>query len=232
MAVSIKRAVPDIYDAARNRLSKSNTLYSDESWKRIASGNAGEATLDSYIYALDKMPTDEKELKKFQAEYLYDYAKETDKIWSIYNEVYANRDNTDVIRQFYKQDENGKFYKKGGKLEGGGYEEILTNELPQTKENGKLDSNFIINEVPMSDYEYYKQALKKKNSAAYEEYLLNLKRQQKASQDAGTKFGNFLGSLFGEFAVNGVINQIKNLTASVSGILDGAIEFFKSGDLV
>lgn len=91
------------YELAHNVLSK-NEWFTESDWLKMAR----EGNLDQYITVLDNSYkiTDKD---KFYADYNYEFADDKTRIAALYNEVLADRTNTDTERERYVQKEDGTY---------------------------------------------------------------------------------------------------------------------------
>ena len=116
-------------------------------------------SLDAYIYALDKMPRTEAELKKFADDYMYDYEDSQNRIAAISNEVYADK-KTMIKRKRPIVDEDGYYLYKDG------------HKISPNSENID-ESKLQYEEYEMTDYDYYKQLIRQNNELLYKQKLIN-----------------------------------------------------------
>ena len=174
------------YEAAHSILSK-NPWFNESVWLSMA--KSGD--LDQYITVLantDKI-TDKD---KFYSDYNYKYADDKTSVAALYNEILADRTNTDTVRKRLMTDESGKAV-----LDAAG--------KPQYEE------------YTASDYDYYKSIIKSRNDEKYNEFLYQQEKERKDSMNGFVKFFADVASVGTEFAY-GLVNQVDNLTNSVAAI--------------
>ena len=139
------------YEGAHDILSKSNKWFDEQAWQMWA--NKGE--LDQYITVLantDKITDSDK----FYKEYNYEFGDTKTKVAALYNEVLADRTNTEEVRERYVTDANGNYM----------FDE---------------NNNPITEKYKASDYDYYKSILKNYNDRNYEKYLVQREEERKQS---------------------------------------------------
>lgn len=183
------------YEAAHKILSN-NPWYQESDWLSMA--RSGD--LDQYITVLantDKI-TDKS---KFYSDYNYKYADGRTRVAALYNEILADRTNTDTVRKRLMTDETGNaILDSAGKPQ---YEEYKA-----------------------SDYDYYKSIIKNRNDEKYEEFLEQQERERKESMNGFVKFLGDVASIGTEF-VYGLLNQVDNITNSLAAIGNGVGAAFR-----
>lgn len=183
------------YEAAHKILSN-NPWYQESDWLSMA--RSGD--LDQYITVLAN--TDKITNKsKFYSDYNYKYADGKTRVAALYNEILADRTNTDTIRKRLMTDDSGNVV-----LDASG--------KPQYEE------------YKASDYDYYKSIIKSRNDEKYKEFLDQQEQERKDSMNGFVKFLGDVASIGTEF-VYGLANQIDNLTNSVAAIGNGVGAAFR-----
>ena len=183
------------YEAAHKMLSN-NPWFQESDW--LAMARNGD--LDQYITALvntDKI-TDKD---KFYSDYNYKYADSKTRVAALYNEILADRTNTDTERERLMTDESGNVI-----LDAAG--------KPQYEKS------------TASDYDYYKSIIKSRNDEKYQEFLKQQDQERKDSMNGFVKFFADAASLGTEY-VYGLANQIDDLTNSLAAIGNGVNAAFR-----
>ena len=185
------------YEGAHDILSKGNKWFDEQAWQMWA--NKGE--LDQYITVLantDKITDPDK----FYKEYNYEFGDTKTKVASLYNEVLADRTNTEEVRERYVTDANGNYM----------FDE---------------NNNPITEKYKASDYDYYKSILKNYNDQNYEKYLIQREEERKQSMNGFVKTMATIAAVPGELVV-GLTNQIDNLLNSLGAIGDSIDAVFRN----
>lgn len=193
--LKLKPSYMNSYEAAHKILSN-NPWYQESDWLSMA--RSGD--LDQYITVLantDKI-TDKN---KFYSDYNYKYADGKTRVAALYNEILADRTNTDTVRQRLMTDESGNVV-----LDAAG--------KPQYEK------------YTASDYDYYKSIIKSRNDEKYQEFLEQQEQERKDSMNGFVKFFADVASIGTEF-VYGLANQIDNLTNSLAAIGNGVGAAFR-----
>ena len=188
------------YEAAHKILSN-NPWFQESDWLSMA--RSGD--LDQYITVLvntDKI-TDKN---KFYSDYNYKYADGKTRVAALYNEILADRTNTDTVRQRLMTDELGNVV-----LDAAG--------KPQYEK------------YTSSDYDYYKSIIKSSNDEKYQEFLEQQEKERKDSMNGFVKFFADVASVGTEF-VYGLANQIDNLTNSLAAIGDAVGSAFRGENVL
>ena len=184
------------YEAAHKILSN-NPWYQESDW--LSTARSGD--LDQYITVLantDKI-TDKN---KFYSDYNYKYADGKTRVAALYNEILADRTNTDTERRRLMIDESGNV--------------VLDAEgKPQYEK------------YTASDYDYYKSIIKSRNDEKYQEFL---EQQEQERKDSMNGFVKFLGNVAaaGTEIVYGFANQVDNLTNSIAAIGNSVDAIFRN----
>ena len=173
------------YEMAYDVLSKSTPdwLFNQEDWEL----SANKGNLDMYITAMQRK--DELDLNQLNSSYNYQFSDSSTRTSAIYNELFANRENTDTERTRLKLNENG--------------EPVLDNKGLPVYETFKA-----------SDYEYSKQVIKSINDENYNKYLIQQEQERKDSMSGFGKFMSTVVALPAEL-VSGVANTVDNLVNTV-----------------
>jgi hypothetical protein len=193
--LKLKPSYMNSYEAAHKILSN-NPWYQESDWLSMA--KSGD--LDQYITVLantDKI-TDKN---KFYSDYNYKYADGKTRVAALYNEILADRTNSDTVRQRLMTDESGNVV-----LDAAG--------KPQYEK------------YTASDYDYYKSVIKSRNDEKYQEFLEQQEQERKDSMNGFVKFFADVASVGTEF-VYGLSNQIDNLTNSLAAIGNGVGAAFR-----
>ena len=188
------------YEGAHDILSKSNKWFDEQAWQMWA--NKGE--LDQYITVLantDKITDPDK----FYKEYNYEFGDTKTKVAALYNEVLADRTNTEEVRERYVTDANGNYM----------FDE---------------NNNPITEKYKASDYDYYKSILKNYNDQNYEKYLVQREEERKQSMNGFAKVMSTVAAVPGEIVV-GLTNQIDNLLNSLFAISEGVDAALKNENI-
>lgn len=180
------------YETARLRL-ENNPLYDEDLWLRESKSGG----LDAYIFAIDKIGASDQSVASFYENYNYDYATDTDKIAALYNEAFANRSNTDVVRVGILKD---------------------AYDNPIYDENGDVKTY----EYTASDYDYYKSMIKENSDIKYQEWLVEQSNERKNSMNGFVKVLGDIASV-GTSLTYGLVDQVSNI-ADVFGSLAVATE--------
>lgn len=184
------------YEAAHKILSN-NPWFQESDWLSMA--RSGD--LDQYITVLantDKI-TDKN---KFYSDYNYKYADGKTRVAALYNEILADRTNTDTVRQRIMTDESGNVI-----LDAAG--------KPQYEK------------YTASDYDYYKSIIKSRNDEKYQEFLRQQEQERKDSMNGFVKFFADVAAL-GTSVAYGFVNQVDSLTNSLAAIGEGVSAVFKN----
>lgn len=198
--LKIAKNYGNIYEEQKDLL-KHNPFYVEQDWRRMYDGNS-QFDLDMYISILQN--TDRiKDTSKFYTDYNYEHADMDTRVASLYNEIFANRDNVDTERTRPVKNEYGAI--------------VLD-------ENGKE----VTETFKASDYEYYKSVLKEKNDINYEQWILDSEQERKESMSGFAKFMHGYFATNAEF-LGGVFDVVDGIT-SLFGALGTATADFIKGD--
>ena len=177
------------YEAAYKVLSQTKDFRQSQ-WE--SSANKGE--LDQYMTVLINAENI-KDRQQFYKDYNLDYSDDKTYTAALYNEILADRTNTEQDRERYITDDAGNIV---------------------TDKQGKPT----IEKYKMSDYDYYKQIIKANNDANYEKYLIQQEQERKDSMNGFNKFIATTASIGTEF-VYGLANQFDDVFNSLAAIGNG-----------
>ena len=184
------------YEAAHKILSN-NPWFKESAWLSMA--RSGD--LDQYITLLSN--TDKiTDKNKFYSDYNYKYSDDRTSVASLYNELIADRTNTDTERKRLMVDKSGKVI-------------LDTAGKPQYET------------YTASDYDYYKSIIKSRNDENYKEYLYQQDLERKNSMNGFTRFFADVASVGTEFAY-GLTNQVDSLFNSLAAIGNGVSAVFRN----
>ena len=182
------------YEAAYKVLSQTKDFRQSQ-WE--SSANKGE--LDQYMTVLINAENI-KDRQQFYKDYNLDYSDDKTYTAALYNEILADRTNTEQERERYITDDAGNIV---------------------MDEQGKPT----IEKYKMSDYDYYKQIIKANNDVNYEKYLVQQEQERKDSMNGFNKFMT-TASIVTEF-VYGLANQLDDVFNSLAAIGNGIDAAFK-----
>lgn len=183
------------YEAAYKVLSQTKDFRQSQ-WE--SSANKGE--LDQYMTVLINAENI-KDRQQFYKDYNLDYSDDKTYTAALYNEILADRTNTEQERSRYVTDDAGNI--------------VMDTQGKPTIEKYK-----------MSDYDYYKQIIKADNDANYEKYLIQQEQERKDSMNGFNKFIGTVASIGTEF-VYGLANQFDDVFNSLAAIGNGIDAAFK-----
>lgn len=183
------------YEAAYKVLSQTKDFRQSQ-WE--SSANKGE--LDQYMTVLINAENI-KDRQQFYKDYNLDYSDDKTYTAALYNEILADRTNTEQERERYITDDAGNIV---------------------TDEKGKPT----IEKYKMSDYDYYKQIIKANNDVNYEKYLVQQEQERKDSMNGFNKFMATTASIGTEF-IYGLANQFDDVFNSLAAIGNGIDAAFK-----
>lgn len=183
------------YEAAYKVLSQTKDFRQSQ-WE--SSANKGE--LDAYMTVLINAENI-KDRQQFYKDYNLDYSDDKTYTAALYNEILADRTNTDEERTSYVTDDAGNI--------------VMDEQGKPTTKTYK-----------MSDYDYRKQIIKAYNDANYEKYLVQQEQERKDSMNGFNKFMATTASIGTEF-VYGLANQFDDVFNSLAAIGNGIDAAFK-----
>ena len=183
------------YEAAYKVLSQTKDFRQSQ-WE--SSANKGE--LDQYMTVLINAENI-KDRQQFYKDYNLDYSDDKTYTAALYNEILADRTNTEQERERYITDDAGNIV---------------------MDEQGKPT----IEKYKMSDYDYYKQIIKANNDVNYEKYLVQQEQERKDSMNGFNKFMATTASIGTEF-IYGLANQFDDVFNSLAAIGNGIDAAFK-----
>ena len=183
------------YEAAYKVLSQTKDFRQSQ-WE--SSANKGE--LDAYMTVLINAENI-KDRQQFYKDYNLDYSDDKTYTAALYNEILADRTNTDEERTSYVTDDAGNI--------------VMDEQGKPTTKTYK-----------MSDYDYRKQIIKAYNDANYEKYLVQQEQERKDSMNGFNKFIGTVASIGTEF-VYGLANQFDDVFNSLAAIGNGIDAAFK-----
>ena len=183
------------YEAAYKVLSQTKDFRQSQ-WE--SSANKGE--LDQYMTVLINAENI-KDRQQFYKDYNLDYSDDKTYTAALYNEILADRTNTEQDRERYITDDAGNI--------------VMDEQGKPTVEKYK-----------MSDYDYYKQIIKANNDVNYEKYLIQQEQERKDSMNGFNKFMATTASIGTEF-VYGLANQFDDVFNSLAAIGNGIDAAFK-----
>lgn len=183
------------YEAAYKVLSQTKDFRQSQ-WE--SSANKGE--LDQYMTVLINAENI-KDRQQFYKDYNLDYSDDKTYTAALYNEILADRTNTEQERERYITDDAGNI--------------VMDAQGKPTTEKYK-----------MSDYDYYKQIIKANNNVNYEKYLAKQEQERKDARNGFDKFMATVASVGTEF-VYGLANQLDDIFNRLAAIGNGVDAAFK-----
>ena len=194
----------NLYEGMRAELSK-NSLFNEEDWINVARGNISSMDLDTYIMALVNSEQNIPDIDKFYSDYNYEFADSKTRLASLYNETYADKNNTDTLRKRYVTDENGN---------------VIRNS----------QGNPLTESYKASDYEYYKSIIKEQNDIYYQDWLHQQNEERKKSEGTFAKIGyDILG--VNSNVLTGIMSVVDGITAMAGGAVDAVTAMSKGKDV-
>lgn len=189
------------YEMAHDVLSK-NRWFTQDSWEDFA--NKGQ--LDQYVSMLSQ--TDKiKDIDDFYQKYNFEYSDKDTYDAALFNEISADRTNTDTERTRYVLDEQGQYVK-----------------------DPNDPDKYLTETYKASDYEYYKSIIKAQNDYNYQKYLVQSEEDRINSWKAANKFVASLADIF-VFPIaqigSGILEQLDDLNTFVTATAKGVASTVK-----
>lgn len=188
------------YEAARDRYS-SYKFFDENEWRNISLGNSS-FSLDSYMDMLDK--SQKFDIETLNKNYNFNYSDSETRLAALYNEAYADRDNSNKVWKRPKLNEQG---------------------VPFVDDLG----NTIMEEYTTSDYEYYKSIIKERNNYNYQQWLKQEEQERKNSMSGFSKFMATAAGVGTEF-VWGFSKQLNDVVDFVDSAGGAAINTLFYGE--